>query len=84
MVNARIKLNKYSNRVLNVFKAKFDLRNKTEAINKFLEIYGSDILGEEKEDLYLKDFNKKVKNYLKENPKLKGISKKEFNELFNK
>ena len=34
MVDARVELNKYSNRVLSVVKAKYDLKDKSQAINK--------------------------------------------------
>ena len=40
MISARITLTEYSNRVLNLVKAKYGLKNKSEAINKFIEIYG--------------------------------------------
>ncbi|HQT45132.1 MAG TPA: DUF2683 family protein, partial [Candidatus Micrarchaeota archaeon] len=43
MVFAQIELNDYTNRVLNVLKAKFGLKDKSEAINKFAEIYGDEI-----------------------------------------
>ena len=54
MVFARVKLNEYSNKVLNVVKAKFDLRDKSEALNKFLEIYGDDIAERDANDEYIK------------------------------
>ena len=38
MVDARVELNKYSNRVLSVVKAKYDLKDKSQAINKFVEL----------------------------------------------
>jgi len=40
MVYARIEIDDYSNRVLNVIKAKYDLKDKSEAIAKFIQIYG--------------------------------------------
>ena len=42
MVYARITLNDYANKVLNVVKAKFSLNDKSEAINKFVEMYGEE------------------------------------------
>ena len=43
MVLARVVLSKYSDKVLNVVKAKFDLKDKSEALNKFVELYGDDM-----------------------------------------
>lgn len=40
MVDARVSLLPYSNKVINVVKAKYDLPDKSAAINKFIEIYG--------------------------------------------
>lgn len=40
MVDARVKLSKYSNKVLTVFKAKHELKDKSAAINKFIAKYG--------------------------------------------
>lgn len=39
-IDARVSLAPYSNKVLNVIKAKYDLPDKSSAINKFIEIYG--------------------------------------------
>lgn len=54
MVYARVSLNNYVNRVLNVIKAKFDLHDKSEAINKFVEMYGDEFVEKEASDDYLK------------------------------
>ncbi len=54
MVYARITLNEYANRVLNVIKARFSLRNKSEAINKFMELFGDEVVEKEANDEYLK------------------------------
>ncbi len=54
MVYARISLNEHANKVLNVIKAKFDLRDKSEAINKFVEMFGDEIVEKEAIDQYIK------------------------------
>ena len=54
MVYARISLNEYANRVLNVVKAKFDLRDKSEAINKFIDLFGEEIVEKEVKEEYVK------------------------------
>ncbi len=55
MVYARISINEYANKVLNVIKAKFDLRDKSEAINKFIEIFGDEVVEKKANDKYLKN-----------------------------
>jgi len=54
MVSARVELNKYANTVLNVMKAKYDLKNKSEALNKFVELFGDNIVDKEVDDKYIK------------------------------
>ncbi|MBD3361604.1 DUF2683 domain-containing protein [Candidatus Woesearchaeota archaeon] len=55
MVFARINLNEYSNRVLNVIKAKFGLETKSEAINKFAELYGDSFVEKEMKEKEIRD-----------------------------
>ena len=54
MVLARVNLNEYSNRVMNVIRAKFVLKDKSEALNKFVELYGDDVVEKEANDQYIK------------------------------
>lgn len=54
MVYARITLSEYANQVLNVIKAKFDLHDKSEATNKFIEMFGDEFVEKEANDKYLK------------------------------
>ncbi|MEA3515107.1 MAG: DUF2683 family protein [Nanoarchaeota archaeon] len=54
MVFARLELEDYTNKVLNVLKAKFDLKDKSAALNKFAEIYGEDVVEKEAKDEYIK------------------------------
>lgn len=65
MVYARISLNEYANKVLNVIKAKFDLRDKSEAINKFIEIFGDEVVEKEANDKYLKNVLEIEKQHFK-------------------
>ncbi len=51
-VSARIELGEYTNKVLNIIKIKFGLKDKSEAINKFVEIYGEEIIEKEVSDEY--------------------------------
>jgi hypothetical protein len=54
MVSAQLNLDDYANRVLMVIKAKFGLKNKSEALNKFAEMYGDDVVEKEANDEYVK------------------------------
>lgn len=51
---ARVVLGPYSNRVLNVVKAKYDLGDKSGALNKFIELYGANELDPEVDDAYVR------------------------------
>ena len=54
MVFARLNLSEYANKVLNVVKAKFNLKDKSEALNKFAEMCGEEIVEREANDDYIK------------------------------
>ena len=53
-VSARVELNDYANRVLGMIKLKYGLKDKSEALNKFIELYGHDILEREATEEYVK------------------------------
>jgi hypothetical protein len=82
MVNARICLDEETNKIINIYKAKKGLKTKNEAINVFIKNHGQKEIYPDVKDEYVLDFDKKVDKYLKENPKLKSISKKDFYNLF--
>jgi hypothetical protein len=54
-VSARVELNPYSNKILAVLKAKYGLKDKSEAINKFVELYGDEIVEKEANEDYIKN-----------------------------
>ena len=81
MVYARICLDDYANRVLNVVKAKFDLKDKSEAINKFMAMYGDEVVEKAANDEYVKKILATTKKHFDKHG-YKKISKKEFNNLF--
>lgn len=64
MVYARITLTEYANKVLNVIKAKFDLRDKSEALNKFVDLFGDEVVEKEAKDEYLKKIIEIEKKHL--------------------
>ena len=81
MVYARITLNDYANKVLNVIKAKFDLRDKSEALNKFIDLFGDEVVEKDAKDEYVK----KVLDISKKHFSKYGyrkMSQKEFQTLF--
>lgn len=51
---ARLELEEHTNKVLNVVKAKFGLKDKSDALNKFVEIYGDEIVERDANDQYIK------------------------------
>lgn len=58
MAQARVELDEYSIRVLDVVKGKFGLRNKNAALNKFMHLFGDNFIEpefDEKETLILRD-----------------------------
>ena len=55
-ISARIEINDYANKVLAVIKAKFGLKDKSEAINKFIELYGDEIIEKQTNEEYVKKF----------------------------
>jgi len=54
MISARVELDDYANRVLGIIKIKFGLRDKSEALNKFIEIYGEEIMEKQASEEYIK------------------------------
>lgn len=66
-VNLRANISEYTNRVLGVIKEKFGLKDKSEAINKFAELYGEEFVeAEVKEEVIkqmIKDCDQHIKKY---------------------
>jgi hypothetical protein len=54
MISARVTLTPYSNQVLGVIKAKYSLGDKSAALNKFVEIYGDEVVEKEASEEYVK------------------------------
>ncbi len=53
-VSARVELDEYTNRVLGVIKMKYGLKDKSEALNKFIELYGDEVIDREANEEYVK------------------------------
>ncbi|PJA19907.1 MAG: hypothetical protein COX63_01190, partial [Candidatus Diapherotrites archaeon CG_4_10_14_0_2_um_filter_31_5] len=65
MVDARVSLNHYSNKVLAVVKAKYELKDKSEALNKFIDAYGENEVEKEVKESYIKKILKIEKDHIK-------------------
>ena len=79
-VSARIELNDYANRVLGVIKMKFGLKDKSEAINKFVNMYGDEFIEKEATEEYLKKVIVISENHFKKYGKRK-MSLQDLNRL---
>ena len=79
MVTARLVLEERTNKILNVIKARFGLKDKSEALNKFAELYGEDVVQEEASNAYIKKIIKiderHVRKYAKRSMSLKELDK---------
>ena len=79
MISARVSLNGYTNKVLAMIKAKYGLTDKSQAINKFIEIYGENVVEKEASDEYVK----KIIGLVDEYEKSGNHKKMTFEELDN-
>jgi hypothetical protein len=68
MVQAIINISNHANRILNIIKAKYDLRTKSEAIDLMAAQYEEDILEPELRPEYIE----KAKKIMKEKPEHVG------------
>ncbi len=83
MVDARVELKEYSNRVISVVKAKYGLRDKSEALNRFIETYGPEEVEPEVKDSYLKKILKIEEEHYKKHPN-RRMNARELDDLFGK
>ena len=83
MVDARVELSKYSNKVLTVVKAKYDLKDKSQAINKFIETYGDNEVEHEVKDSYVKKLLEIEEKHFKKQG-FRKMSDKKLDRLFGK
>ena len=79
-VSARVELGDYANRVLGIIKIKYGLKDKSEALNKFIEIYGDNILEREATEEYVKKVITISNNHFKRYG-FKKMSLQELNKL---
>ncbi len=63
--NFRAQLDEYTNRVLGVIKEKFGLKDKSEALNKFAEMYGEEFVEPEIKDEVARELIKSCEQHIK-------------------
>ena len=80
-IKARVELSLYANKVLAMLKAKYGLRDKSEAINKFAELYGEEIVEMDAKEEYIKEMIKGVNEHIKKYG-YKSMSSEETDKLF--
>lgn len=83
MVDARVKLSPYANRVLTVVKAKYDLKDKSAALNRFVELYGTNEVEPEVKESYVKKILEIEKEHF-EKYGYRKMSDRELDKLFGK
>jgi len=74
MVKAIVNINERANRILNIIKAKEDLKDKSDAINLIVDLYGKEMLEPELRPEFIKE--------LLEAQKQKTIKVKDWDEHF--
>jgi len=79
--NLRVNISEYTNRVLGVIKEKFGLKDKSQALDKFAQMFGEELVEKEAKDQYIKKLIEIEKNHFKKY-RNRRMSNKNFNELF--
>jgi hypothetical protein len=68
MVFAQVTISDYTNRVLGVVKAKFGLKDKSAAINKFAELFGDEFVERQASEAYVAKMLKMSREHHKKHP----------------
>ncbi|RLE43941.1 antitoxin [Candidatus Woesearchaeota archaeon] len=79
-VNLRAKISEYANRVLGVIKEKYGLKDKSEAIDKFAEMFGQEFVEPEMKEKAVKDLIHVCEEHFKKH-KNRRMSLKELDKL---
>ena len=80
MVYARVNLDDYTNRVLNVIKGKYGLKDKSQAINKMADIYGEDLVEPQASEEYIREMDREYEEHVKKYG-YKGMTLEELDKL---
>ena len=78
--NLRANISDYANRVLGVIKEKYGLRDKSEALDKFADMFGEPFVEKEMKDSAMKELIKTCNNHIKKHGR-KKMSINEFDKL---
>ena len=82
-VAMNLHVNPYASRVLGVIKEKYGLRDKSQALDKFTELYGEEYVGQEVREEYVKKLLRIEENHFKRHPN-RRMGDKELDTLFGK
>lgn len=80
MAQARIELDGYTMRVLDVIKGKYSLKNRSQALKKFTEEFGSNYVEMKIDEEILKELDKTYADHIKKHPNRK-MSEEELDKL---
>ncbi len=83
MAMARVVFDDYSNKIINVVKAKYDLKDKSAALNRFIHMYGPEEVELDAKDEYVAKVEKIVERHYKKYG-YKNMSLSELDKLFSK
>jgi len=70
-INFRGKIDDYTNRVLGVIKEKYGLKDKSQALNKFAEMYGKEFVEKEVKEEFITDVLNIIRSHHKKHPNRK-------------
>lgn len=79
-INFRGEIDNYTNRVLGVIKEKYGLKDKSQALNKFAEMYGEDFIEKEVKEEIVEEVIKSCEAHIKKHGHRK-MSIKELDKL---
>lgn len=80
LTQARFELDEYTTRVLDVFKGKHGLKNRQEALNRFVHEHGQDLVEPEVNQEALKEIDEILARHKKKHPN-RTMTMKELDEL---
>jgi hypothetical protein len=79
-VNVNLKISDYSNRVLGVVKEKYGYKDKSQALDRLMEMYGDEFVEKEVREDFIAEVIASVEKTKKQNQK--PMSKTELNKFF--
>ncbi|MBR9691802.1 DUF2683 family protein [Candidatus Woesearchaeota archaeon] len=80
-INLRAQISDYANRVLGVIKEKYGLKDKSEAIDKFTEMFGEEFVESEVKEDIVKDMIKECEGWERKHKFKRKMSIKELDKL---